>query len=163
VKGFWLNENRAVVLHDVLERFEVSFESKEGFEQPIDFLGRLCLSLGEEAVYLTPGRGKFPGWQGRRLGGPDQVYDARISTASTPSSANGQYVLDDDGERVHGAYLIPEADCDLPVIVDRTRHACRNSAHRRSEPIMSEAEKGSSAQQRGEEREGHLPASCRKA
>src|SRR5713101_477691 len=31
VKGFWLNEDRAV-LHDVLERFEVSFESEEGFE-----------------------------------------------------------------------------------------------------------------------------------
>jgi hypothetical protein len=58
VKGFWLNENRAV-LHDVLERFEVSFESEEGFEQLIDFLGRLCASLGEEAVYLTRGEESF--------------------------------------------------------------------------------------------------------
>ena len=58
VKGFWLNEDRAV-LHDVLERFEVSFESEEGFEQLIDFLGRLCLSLGEEAVYLTRGEESF--------------------------------------------------------------------------------------------------------
>ena len=34
--------------------------------------------------------------------------------------AQGQYVLDDNGERVSGVYLIPEEErCDLPVIVEQ--------------------------------------------
>jgi hypothetical protein len=34
--------------------------------------------------------------------------------------AGGQYVLDDDGERVYGVYLIPmEESCDLPIIVEQ--------------------------------------------
>jgi hypothetical protein len=38
--------------------------------------------------------------------------------------ANGQYVLDDDGERVYGVYLIPEEkSCDSPVILERGDHA----------------------------------------
>jgi hypothetical protein len=33
--------------------------------------------------------------------------------------AQGQYVLDDEAERVYGVYLIPDEECcDLPVIVD---------------------------------------------
>jgi hypothetical protein len=33
--------------------------------------------------------------------------------------ARGQYVLDDEAERVYGVYLIPEEErCDPPVIVD---------------------------------------------
>jgi hypothetical protein len=33
--------------------------------------------------------------------------------------AKGPYVLDDNGERVYGVWLIPEEECvDLPVIVD---------------------------------------------
>jgi hypothetical protein len=32
--------------------------------------------------------------------------------------ATGQYVLDDDGERVYGVWLIPDEECDLPLIVD---------------------------------------------
>jgi hypothetical protein len=35
--------------------------------------------------------------------------------------AHGQYVLDDDRERVYGVYLIAEDDgCDPPVIVEQT-------------------------------------------
>ena len=34
--------------------------------------------------------------------------------------AQGQYVLDDDGGRIYGVYLIPEDDgCDTPLIVER--------------------------------------------
>ena len=58
VKGFWLNEQRAV-MHDVLERFEVSFGSEEAFRQLVDFLQQLCHFLGEEAIYLTRGEESF--------------------------------------------------------------------------------------------------------
>ena len=58
VKGFWLNDERAVV-HDVLERFEVSFEAEPNFRQLLDFLRTLCDDLKEEAVYLTRGEASF--------------------------------------------------------------------------------------------------------
>jgi hypothetical protein len=32
--------------------------------------------------------------------------------------AHSQYVLDDDGERVYGVWLIPEDDCDAPLIIE---------------------------------------------
>jgi len=33
--------------------------------------------------------------------------------------AHGQYVLDDEGRRVYGVYLVPEEEgCDAPVIVE---------------------------------------------
>jgi hypothetical protein len=58
VKGFWLNDDRAM-MHDVLERFEVSFEAEEGFARLVEFLGQLCRSLDEEAIYLTRGEESF--------------------------------------------------------------------------------------------------------
>jgi hypothetical protein len=58
VKGFWLNQER-VVMHDVLERFEVSFESEKEFRRLVGFLGDLCSRLGEEAIYLTRGEESF--------------------------------------------------------------------------------------------------------
>jgi hypothetical protein len=58
VKGFWLSQDRAL-LHDVLERFEVSFESEQGFRRLVKFLGQLCRSLNEEAIYLTRGEESF--------------------------------------------------------------------------------------------------------
>lgn len=58
VKGFWLNEQR-VVMHDVLERFEVSFGSEKEFRRLVDFLRQLCHSLNEEAIYLTRGEESF--------------------------------------------------------------------------------------------------------
>ena len=58
VKGFWLDEQKAVV-HDVLERFEVSFGSEQEFEQLVAFLRQLCRVLGEQAIYLTRGEESF--------------------------------------------------------------------------------------------------------
>lgn len=58
VKGFWLDEDRAVV-HDVLERFEVSFGSEQEFERLVAFLRQLCRSLDEQAIYLTRGEESF--------------------------------------------------------------------------------------------------------
>jgi hypothetical protein len=36
----------------------------------------------------------------------------------------GQYVLDDEGERVYGVYFIPDDAPDLPIIVDGTGTTC---------------------------------------
>jgi hypothetical protein len=58
VKGFWLSAE-PVVMHDVLERFEVSFGSEKAFRQLVDFLRQLCHALDEEAVYLTRGEESF--------------------------------------------------------------------------------------------------------
>ncbi|HLN32403.1 MAG TPA: hypothetical protein VK395_32040 [Gemmataceae bacterium] len=58
VKGFWLSRER-VVLHDVLERFEVSFGSESAFRRLVLFLHELCRMLGEEAIYLTRGEQSF--------------------------------------------------------------------------------------------------------
>jgi hypothetical protein len=58
VKGFWLNQQQ-VVMHDVLERFEVSFGSEKAFHRLVTFLGELCGRLEEEAIYLTRGEESF--------------------------------------------------------------------------------------------------------
>lgn len=58
VKGFWLDQQE-VMVHDVLEQFEVSFGSEKAFEQLVTFLGGLCRALGEEAIYLTRGEESF--------------------------------------------------------------------------------------------------------
>jgi hypothetical protein len=44
---------------------------------------------------------------------------AFFSKSGRLANAKGQYVLDDDGERVYGLWFIPaEECCDLPLIVD---------------------------------------------
>lgn len=58
VKGFWLDE-QGHVSHDVLERFEVSFEAEPDFERLVAFLTRICAELGEDAIYLTRGEKSF--------------------------------------------------------------------------------------------------------
>ena len=58
MKGFWLDAQKAVQ-HDVLERFEVSFQSEQEFEYLVAFLRQLCRSLGEQAIYLTRGEESF--------------------------------------------------------------------------------------------------------
>jgi hypothetical protein len=58
VKGFWLDD-RGHMLHDVLERFEVSFGAECEFERLVAFLRQICASLGEEAIYLTRGEDSF--------------------------------------------------------------------------------------------------------
>ncbi len=40
--------------------------------------------------------------------------------------AQGQYVVDDDGQRVYGVFLMSEEEtCDLPVLVEKSNHAPR--------------------------------------
>jgi hypothetical protein len=54
VKGYWMNE-AGVLYHDVMERYEVSFDTEAEFEAVVDFLARLCVRLEEESIYLTRG------------------------------------------------------------------------------------------------------------
>ena len=54
VKGYWVHEEQGVV-HDVMERFEVSFNSEDEFQRLIDFLVELCHRLQEDAIYVTRG------------------------------------------------------------------------------------------------------------
>lgn len=58
VKGFWLGEGERVV-HDVLERFEVSFGAEKDFRRLVTFLRELCQMLDEAAIYLTRGEDSF--------------------------------------------------------------------------------------------------------
>jgi hypothetical protein len=58
VKGFWLDD-RGQLVHDVLERFEVSFGAEQDFERLVSFLRRICASLGEASIYLTRGDESF--------------------------------------------------------------------------------------------------------
>jgi hypothetical protein len=57
---------------------------------------------------------------GQIIGHREFVDGTRRPTYLDPQ---GQYVLDDEAERVYGVYLIPEESCcDLPVIVDEAAH-----------------------------------------
>ncbi len=58
VKGYWSDLNGQLV-HDVMERFEVSFGSESEFERLIIFLIELCERLSEDAVYVTRGERSF--------------------------------------------------------------------------------------------------------
>jgi hypothetical protein len=58
VKGYWVDLNGQLV-HDVMERFEVSFGSESEFERLIVFLIELCDRLSEDAVYVTRGERSF--------------------------------------------------------------------------------------------------------
>lgn len=54
VKGYWIDQEQGLI-HDVMERFEVSFNSESEFERIIDFLVDLCQTLGEDSIYVTRG------------------------------------------------------------------------------------------------------------
>lgn len=54
VKGYWIDQHGHMV-HDVMERFEVSFGSEAEFERLIEFLIELCNRLSEDAIYATRG------------------------------------------------------------------------------------------------------------
>ncbi len=59
VKGYWTDQQDQWV-HDVMERFEVSFHSdhdlcEDDFEQLIEFLVEVCVKLKEDAIYVTRG------------------------------------------------------------------------------------------------------------
>jgi hypothetical protein len=58
VKGYWMDQNGQMV-HDVMERFEVSFGSEAEFERLIEFLIELCNQLTEDAIYVTRGEHSF--------------------------------------------------------------------------------------------------------
>ncbi len=58
VKGYWVDPEGQLV-HDVMERFEVSFGSESEFERLIVFLIELCQRLREDAVYVTRGERSF--------------------------------------------------------------------------------------------------------
>ncbi|MGD9646732.1 MAG: hypothetical protein AB7U73_13545 [Pirellulales bacterium] len=58
VKGYWLS-GRGVLLHDVMERFEVSFDREVDYERLIVFLTELAHRLDEESIYLTRGDESF--------------------------------------------------------------------------------------------------------
>ena len=54
---------------------------------------------------------------------PDPIigYVDFVDGSKRPIFDDGQtqYVINDEGERVHGIFMIPEEErCDLPVIVD---------------------------------------------
>lgn len=58
VKGCWVDPAGNLV-HDVMERFEVSFEKENDFERLIEFLVETCDRLKEEAIYVTRGDRSF--------------------------------------------------------------------------------------------------------
>ncbi len=58
VKGCWADPQGQQV-HDVMERFEVSFEKENDFKRLIEFLVEMCDRLKEEAIYVTRGDRSF--------------------------------------------------------------------------------------------------------
>lgn len=58
VKGYWV-DGQGQLVHDVMERFEVSFDSESGFDQLIEFLIEMCERLTEDAIYVTRGERSF--------------------------------------------------------------------------------------------------------
>jgi len=58
VKGYWVDVD-GLLVHDVMERFEVSFGSESEFERLIEFLIELCHRLTEDAIYVTRGERSF--------------------------------------------------------------------------------------------------------
>ena len=58
VKGFWVDQTELLV-HDVMERFEVSFHVESEFELLIEFLVTICSRLDEQAIYVTRGDRSF--------------------------------------------------------------------------------------------------------
>ena len=58
VKGFWVDQ-QSDLIHDVMERFEVSFGVEDEFDRLIEFLVDLCQRLQEESIYVTRGDHSF--------------------------------------------------------------------------------------------------------
>ena len=58
VKGYWVDPV-GQISHDVLERFEVSFNKEAEFDRLITFLIELCDRLSEEAIYVTRGNRSY--------------------------------------------------------------------------------------------------------
>lgn len=58
VKGYWIDLS-AEITHDVMERFEVSFNIETEFDRLIEFLVELCQRLSEDAIYVTRGNRSY--------------------------------------------------------------------------------------------------------
>lgn len=58
LKGWWTSPS-GVVFHDVMERFEVSFDAEPEFDRLVQFLERMCVTLDEQTIYLTRGDESF--------------------------------------------------------------------------------------------------------
>ena len=58
VKGYWV-DGQGQFVHDVMERFEVSFGSESEFDQLIEFLIDMCRRLNEDAIYVPRGGRSF--------------------------------------------------------------------------------------------------------
>lgn len=58
VKGYWVDGSSELV-HDVMERFEVSFNNEAEFDRLIEFLIDICDRLVEDAIYVTRGEHSF--------------------------------------------------------------------------------------------------------
>lgn len=58
VKGYWIDQS-AQINHDVMERFEVSFNIEKEFNRLIEFLVELCQRLSEDAIYVTRGNRSY--------------------------------------------------------------------------------------------------------
>lgn len=58
VKGYWV-DSQSELVHDVMERFEVSFGNEAEFDRLIEFLIEMCERLEEDAVYVTRGERSF--------------------------------------------------------------------------------------------------------
>ena len=58
MKGYWIDPS-AQIAHDVMERFEVSFNTEQEFDRLIGFLVELCRRIGEEAIYVTRGNRSY--------------------------------------------------------------------------------------------------------
>ena len=53
-KGFWIDHEDAPH-HDVMERYEVSFQREDQFEAIIEFLVGLSQTINEDSIYATRG------------------------------------------------------------------------------------------------------------
>lgn len=58
VKGYWIDPSE-MIAHDVMERFEVSFNLEADFDRLIAFLVELCQRLQEDAIYVTRGNRSY--------------------------------------------------------------------------------------------------------
>lgn len=58
VKGFWIDHADALH-HDVMERFEVSFNEEKHFDQIIEFLVSMSQTLKEDSIYVTRGERSY--------------------------------------------------------------------------------------------------------
>jgi hypothetical protein len=58
MKGYWIDQS-AQIAHDVMERFEVSFNKEDEFDRLIKFLVELSERLGEDAIYVTRGNRSY--------------------------------------------------------------------------------------------------------